>query len=102
MRDSTRYLITIGPKRALKILIDIDKELGDPTEDTTKEEAKTKGAMAHSMLQEELDKMKEEEIFALFSSFVTLNGIIKGLSTRIIKHLETYGHITVRDVWGEE
>ena len=102
MRDSTRYLVTVGPKQALKVLANIDGMLGDPTKDTTKEDAKAKGALAHILLQEELDKMSKEEVFALFSSFVTLDGIIKSLSARIAEQLETIGHITVRDVWGEE
>ena len=98
-----RYLVTIGPRQALEILTKIDKTLGDPTENITKEESKAKGMIAHIKLQEELDKIKKEEIIILFSSFVTLIGITESLSTRIIEHLEKLGHITVRDIWnGEE
>ena len=83
-----KYLVTIGPKQALEIITKIDKMLGDPTEDTTKEIAKAKGMIAHAKLQEELDKMKGEEVIALFSSFVALTGIIESLRTRVTKHLE--------------
>ena len=97
-----KYLVTIGPKQALEILTEIDKVLGDPTEDTTKEESRAKGMIAHAKLQDELEKMKEEEVITLFSSFVALTSIIESLSTRIIEHLErpSNRHITIRDVWG--
>ena len=97
-----RYLVTIGPRQALEILTEINKVIGEPTEDATKEIAKAKGMMAHAKLQEELDKMKEEEVVTLFSSFVALTGIMTSLGTRIAEHLERHGHTTVRDVWGEE
>ena len=94
-----RYLVTIGPKQALRILTDINEVVGEPTEDSTKEDSRKAGVVAHKELQERLDGMSEEEAITFFSSLVTLNGVIEGFSSRVAAHLKNF---TIHDVWSNQ
>lgn len=91
-----KYLVTIGPKQALKVLTDINEVIGEPIEDSTKEDSRAVGLIAYMELQKKLDEISEEEAITLFLSFIALSKIVEVSSSKIAAHLKNF---TIRDMW---
>ena len=98
MNESMEYLVTQGPKPALKLIKDIANIVGPPTGDETEEQSAAKGARAKDILQEKLNDMSVEEVAILHASLASLCGISESFYIMVVGHFSSLGR-TATNMW---
>ncbi len=94
------YVITQGPKPALKLIREIADIVGPPTEDETGEQSEEKADRAKEILRERLSEMSYEEVMIIHASLASLYGISRFFLNILTEHLQSLGN-TIEDLWEE-